>query len=435
MSDLKIVYKKVDELTPYENNPRNNDNAVEAVAKSIKEFGFKVPLVIDKEGEIAAGHTRLKAAKELGLEEVPCIIADDLTPEQVKDFRLADNKVAEFAEWDIELLNLELEELSLEDLDFEMADFGFEIPDVNPSKTIWDKIEENPLDSRLADSFIEPPFSILDTRQGRWVDRNRLWKERGIKGYEGRGDNLTFTTYLSSNTLSTTSVFDPTLTELMYLWFGKENMNIIDPFTGGITRGGVASLLGHSYTGFDIRREQLDANKEIAIANNIPLNNINWVLDDSVNINKYVEDETQDLLFTCPPYFNLEVYSDLENDISNMDYDGFKEQYSKILTNSYKTLKENSFAIIVLSDVRDKQGEYLRLCDLTKDVSQKNGLHFYNELILINIAGSASLRARRNMRNRKTVRVHQNVLVFYKGDMSKIQQHFPELKDYKNIEE
>ena len=371
MNNLKIVYKNVDELIPYENNPRNNDGAVEAVAKSIKEFGFKVPLVIDKDGEIAAGHTRLKAAKELGFEEVPCIIADDLTPEQVKAFRLADNKVGELAFWDIELLNLELEELDLEELDFEMADFGFEIPDVNPSKTIWDKIEENPLDSRLADSFIEPPFSILDTRQGRWVDRNRLWKERGIKGYEGRGDNLTFTTYLSSNTLSTTSVFDPTLTELMYLWFGKENMNIIDPFTGGITRGGVASLLGHSYTGFDIRREQLDANKEIAIANNIPLNNINWVLDDSVNINKYVEDETQDLLFTCPPYFNLEVYSDLENDISNMDYDGFKEQYSKILTNSYKTLKENSFAIIVLSDVRDKQGEYLRLCDLTKDVSQK----------------------------------------------------------------
>lgn len=122
MSDLKIVYKNVDDLIPYENNPRNNDGAVEAVAKSIKEFGFKVPLVIDKDGEIAAGHTRLKAAKELGLEEVPCIIADDLTPEQVKAFRLADNKVAEFAEWDFNLLGLELGEIE----NISMEDFGFD---------------------------------------------------------------------------------------------------------------------------------------------------------------------------------------------------------------------------------------------------------------------------------------------------------------------
>lgn len=125
MDDLKIVYKNVDELIPYENNPRNNDGAVEAVAKSIKEFGFKVPLVIDKDGEIAAGHTRLKAAKELGLEEVPCIIADDLTPEQVKAFRLADNKVGELAFWDYDMLHEELEEVRMGDFDFDMSEFGF----------------------------------------------------------------------------------------------------------------------------------------------------------------------------------------------------------------------------------------------------------------------------------------------------------------------
>ncbi|WP_138158764.1 ParB N-terminal domain-containing protein [Peptoniphilus catoniae] len=112
MDKLKITYKNVDDLIPYENNPRKNDNAVEAVAKSIKEFGFKVPIVIDSEGIIVAGHTRLKAAKQLGLEEVPCIIADDLTPEQVKAFRLADNKVSEFAEWDFELLEQEFEDLA-----------------------------------------------------------------------------------------------------------------------------------------------------------------------------------------------------------------------------------------------------------------------------------------------------------------------------------
>lgn len=123
MNNLKITYKKVDELIPYENNPRNNDNAVEAVAKSIKEFGFKVPIVIDKGNKIVAGHTRLKAAKELGLEEVPCIIADDLSPEKVKAFRLADNKVAELADWDLELLELQFEDLEGLDLFTGFEDF------------------------------------------------------------------------------------------------------------------------------------------------------------------------------------------------------------------------------------------------------------------------------------------------------------------------
>lgn len=96
---MKIVEKQIDSITPYENNPRNNDNAVDAVAASIKEFGFRVPIVIDGSGVIVAGHTRHKAAQKLGLQKVPCIIADDLTPEQVKAFRLADNKVAELATW------------------------------------------------------------------------------------------------------------------------------------------------------------------------------------------------------------------------------------------------------------------------------------------------------------------------------------------------
>lgn len=101
MNDKKqIQYLPLSELKPYENNPRKNDEAVEYVAKSIQEFGFKVPIVIDKNGVIVAGHTRYKAAKEIGMEEVPCIIADDLTEEQVKAFRLADNKVSDFSIWD-----------------------------------------------------------------------------------------------------------------------------------------------------------------------------------------------------------------------------------------------------------------------------------------------------------------------------------------------
>lgn len=118
---MEIINKKLSELKPYEKNPRKNNNAVDYVAKSIEQFGWKVPVVIDKENVIIAGHTRILAAKKLDIEEVPCIIADDLTDEQVKAFRLADNKVSEMAEWDYDLLNEELDDI----LNINMEDFGF----------------------------------------------------------------------------------------------------------------------------------------------------------------------------------------------------------------------------------------------------------------------------------------------------------------------
>lgn len=118
---MDIVYRRLAEITPYENNPRFNDDAVDAVAASIKEFGFKVPIVLDSEGVIVAGHTRWKAALKLQMDTVPCVVADDLTPEQVKAFRLADNKVAELADWNEEALAKELESI----VDIDMAAFGF----------------------------------------------------------------------------------------------------------------------------------------------------------------------------------------------------------------------------------------------------------------------------------------------------------------------
>lgn len=118
---MEIVEKKVGELKAYENNPRKNDNAVEAVVNSIREFGFKVPIVIDSNDVIVCGHTRLKAAIQLGMETVPCIIANDLTDEQIRAFRLADNKTNELAEWDFEKLALELERIE----DIDMSDFSF----------------------------------------------------------------------------------------------------------------------------------------------------------------------------------------------------------------------------------------------------------------------------------------------------------------------
>lgn len=118
---MQIEYKKLSELNPYKNNPRKNDQAVDAVANSIREFGFKVPVVICKNGEIIAGHTRYKAAKKLKLKEIPCIIADDLTDEQIKAFRLADNKVGELAEWNLDMLDVELDGIT----EIDMEQFGF----------------------------------------------------------------------------------------------------------------------------------------------------------------------------------------------------------------------------------------------------------------------------------------------------------------------
>lgn len=140
--DIKV--QKTEDLIPYEKNPRHNEGAITAVAKSIEKFGFKVPIVVDASNVIVNGHTRLKAAKYLGLKEVPTIIADDLTPEQIKAFRLADNKVGEIATWDEELLNAELDELADLDLDFDMTEFGFDLPDIEGEEVevIEDEFEE-----------------------------------------------------------------------------------------------------------------------------------------------------------------------------------------------------------------------------------------------------------------------------------------------------
>lgn len=145
---MTIKEINIRELKPYEFNPRNNEHAVETVAASIKEFGFKVPIVVDADNVIIAGHTRLKAAEMLGIETVPCIVADDLTPEQIRAFRLADNKTSEFANWNIELLEHELSEL--EEMSFDMQQFGF----------VFDSIDWAGVDD-LSDTTYEKPEKTL----------------------------------------------------------------------------------------------------------------------------------------------------------------------------------------------------------------------------------------------------------------------------------
>lgn len=160
---MQIIYKNIDELVPYENNPRINDDAVEYVANSIKEFGFKVPIVIDKNNVIIAGHTRIKASKELGIEEIPCIIADDLTEEQIKAFRLADNKVSEKSMWDYSKLDEELKDI----FDIDMNLFDFET----------DKIDWNNVEDLSNETYDKPEHNMLECPNCHHIDRDIHFKK------------------------------------------------------------------------------------------------------------------------------------------------------------------------------------------------------------------------------------------------------------------
>ena len=156
---MKVEAKSIDEIKPYENNPRDNDDAVDAVANSIKEFGWQQPIVVDNEGIIIAGHTRYKAAKKLGLKHVPVVVADNLTPDQVKAYRLADNKTAELADWDMDLLNDELDQIR----NIDMSDFGFDELDDDQIDT-EPKVDDN--EELSLDDFGDDKFEVVCPKCG-----------------------------------------------------------------------------------------------------------------------------------------------------------------------------------------------------------------------------------------------------------------------------
>ena len=281
-------------------------------------------------------------------------------------------------------------------------------------------------DVLLRDKFLEPPFSVLDTRQGSWQNRKRRWIAKGLKSEVGRKENLTHVmpmkSYNSENMKEEyyekgkevgTSVFDPALTELMYNWFCPGNGNILDPFAGGSVRGIVANYLGYKYTGIELRQEQVDSNREQAL-NILEVNNQpQWYCGDSEKVLSENWNTKFDMIFSCPPYADLEVYSDLPEDLSNMDYKDFLIKYRSIINKSLKLLKPNCFAVFVVGEVRGKDGFYYDFVGDTKRAFIEQGAKFYNDAILLNAVGTASMRADRIFgSNKKLVKIHQNVLVF-----------------------
>jgi len=271
-------------------------------------------------------------------------------------------------------------------------------------------------DELLRDKFIEPPFSVLDTKSGNWQKRKRLWRSKGLKSEIGR-DAKVFNMQGRIkwlNTLSDISIFDPALCEVLYHWFCPEGGTILDPFAGGSVRGIVANYLGYKYTGIDIRQEQIDSNREQAL-DILPVNNQpQWYVGDS---NVLLDGNWQtkfDFVFSCPPYADLEVYSDLDGDISNKPYEQFLELYESIIAKSCNLLNKGCYACFVVGEVRDKNGYYIGFVPDTIKAFEKCGMKFYNEAILLNVIASASMRANGNMKSKKLVKVHQNVLVFKK---------------------
>jgi DNA methylase len=214
------------------------------------------------------------------------------------------------------------------------------------------------------------------------------------------------------------SIFDPTLTELVYRWFSPPTGLVLDPFAGGSVRGIVASKLKRQYVGIELREEQVLANRDQATAicqDPIPV----WHCSDSLDIGIPCKDVEADLVFSCPPYADLEVYSDDPKDLSNMPYPQFLSCYKEIIKRTCNLLKPNSFACFVVGEVRSKAkgGGYYGFVPDTIKAFTDAGLAYYNEIILVTSVGSLPIRAGRQFAaGRKIGKTHQNVLVFVKGD-------------------
>lgn len=221
------------------------------------------------------------------------------------------------------------------------------------------------------------------------------------------------------------SLLDPVMAEIVCRWFGLPKCASFDCFAGDSVFGYVSAKLGNKFTGIELRQEQVDLNNS-----RVEGMDARYICDDGQNVAKHIKANSQDLLFSCPPYFDLEVYSDDPKDASNQDT---YEDFIKIIGNAFKAalscLKQNRFAVIVVGDVRDKKtGFYYDFCGDIKRIFKEAGVSLYNEIILVETGASTALRAGRYMESRKVAKMHQNILVFYKGDTKDIKQNFPKIE-------
>lgn len=380
--------------------------------------------------------------------------ASELTDAEQREFIIKDN--VGYGEWDMDALANEWDTE-------ELVDWGVDVWQENDSNSEGNSTSaSSPANSSLNDRFVVPPFSILDTRKGYWQARKKMWRELIGDWGESRNDTLitspeikykdlyqktrqhreelgiTFKEYLekyvpddvkereAQKVLSAgVSLLDPVMAEIVCRWFGMENCKTFDCFAGDSVFGYVSAHLGNEFIGIELRPEQAQLNNE-----RVDGMNARYICDDGQNVAQHIKPESQDLLFSCPPYFDLEVYSDLPNDASNQ---GSYEDFIAILRNAFsdaiKCLKEDRFAVIVVGDVRDKAtGCYYDFCGDIKRIFKDNGANLYNEIILIETGASTALRASRYMESRKVAKMHQNILVFYKGKTKNIKNNFKKIE-------
>ena len=288
----------------------------------------------------------------------------------------------------------------------------------------------------LAERFEFPPFSVLNAREGEWQERKRAWLALGIKP-EGRSVSGANSTTGKNSCMSwavagsahlqpangeagggVVSIFDPTLCEILYKWFCPPAGQIVDPFAGGSVRGLVAGLLGFRYHGIDLRSEQVQANEaqRDAIA---PDADVAWLTGDSMELMEKAP--PADFIFSCPPYGDLERYSDDPLDLSTMEYHAFLAAYKRIILRCAKALKPDRMACFVVGDFRDKKtGMYRGFVADTINAFREVGMPLYNDAVLVTSVGSLPVRVSGQFDgSRKLGKTHQNVLVFAKGDPRK----------------
>lgn len=298
----------------------------------------------------------------------------------------------------------------------------------------------------LADRYGVPPFSVLRTASGEWQARKREWLNLGVQSELGRDDQalwaseamtdyrmnhyrdrekarsrsragLTFGEFCNDITgpCCGTSIFDPVLTELLVRWFSPRGGRVLDPFAGGSVRGIVSAALGRRYTGIDLSARQVEANRQqwADIAPKLPAGTPEprWIVGDAQDV-QTLAPGSYDAILTCPPYADLERYSDDPRDLSAMDYPQFRVAYRIAIRRSIEMLKPGRFAGIVVGEIRDPEGFMRGFVPDTHAAFGDAGMRLYNEMILLNALGTAPVRTRQFAASRKVVKTHQNVLVF-----------------------
>ena len=402
-----------------EYNPRQlTKDQYKGLRDSIERFGLVDPIIVNKHKDrkniVVGGHQRLRIAKELGYKSVSCVEVE-LTPEKEKELNIRLNK--NVGEWDYDALANHFDVGELTEWGFTDDELQFYV-----DEPINEAVET------LAERFIVPPFSVLDTRQGYWQERKRHWKSLIGDNGESRENTLGSTAgqknVYNKHVNNGVSILDPVLAEITNKWFGLPECKTFDCFAGDSVFGYVSDYVGNEFTGIELRQEQADLNNK-----RLSGSKSSYICDDGQNVLEHIAEDSQDLLFSCPPYFDLEVYSELENDASNQkEYSDFLTILDNAFSDSIKCLKNNRFAVITVGDIRDKKGFYRGFTDDIKAIFKKSGVLLYNELVLIEPIGLNAMHANKPMEYRKQLKVHQNVLVFYKGDPTQIKENYRELR-------